>query len=479
MIIEVKYKTLTIRVNLEDISLKVENFKKGLKLSIQKEYTNLENKELAKAFNVNIQQNKNVSNNLTINYNSINNSFHHQITNYKEELRELIEEEHCYTWKLFSLEEGLIAEEKKDSDYLKVDSLNGVFSQNYSNCISNSSSNSTIVNSNTATLITASVTNNNNINNSPNSSNNKNSNNDDVNTISNTVNTCNTQLNNNHNSNSITNNSNSSSITTSNTSNINMNINTTLKEPKKLIRLLLVRNFIINEQKPKKNTEKEKYESKEEVGDLIRQVTGGKEKIKIDSIDKKKRISDIFNDESGDLILHALMGDFQSTSSSNNNQNQNERLNNFRNIFFPPRHSTTTSTTNTTTSTNNNQRELQNRLLQSLLRFGIRPGQVSSSSNHRRHHLSHHPIVPNQQKINQLLEMGFAEDRARRALIMSRNNLESAVEIIANDQDLGFEENNNNNNSNNNNNNSTMMDELNDDDEEFDVEISEENEGER
>lgn len=45
-------------------------------------------------------------------------------------------------------------------------------------------------------------------------------------------------------------------------------------------------------------------------------------------------------------------------------------------------------------------------------------------------------IEPNQDLINQLIEMGFPENRARRSLIMTRNNIEAAVELIANDQDL-------------------------------------------
>lgn len=45
-------------------------------------------------------------------------------------------------------------------------------------------------------------------------------------------------------------------------------------------------------------------------------------------------------------------------------------------------------------------------------------------------------VEPNQDLVNQLIEMGFPEDRSRRSLIMTRNNIEAAVELIANDQDL-------------------------------------------
>lgn len=45
-------------------------------------------------------------------------------------------------------------------------------------------------------------------------------------------------------------------------------------------------------------------------------------------------------------------------------------------------------------------------------------------------------VEPDQDLVNQLIEMGFPEDRSRRSLIMTRNNIEAAVELIANDQDL-------------------------------------------
>ena len=58
------------------------------------------------------------------------------------------------------------------------------------------------------------------------------------------------------------------------------------------------------------------------------------------------------------------------------------------------------------------------------------------------------PVVPNPDMINQLVEMGFEEPRARRALIATRNNIEAAVEMIASDGDLGLDDGNNNSNNN-------------------------------
>lgn len=52
------------------------------------------------------------------------------------------------------------------------------------------------------------------------------------------------------------------------------------------------------------------------------------------------------------------------------------------------------------------------------------------------------PVQPRQEFISQLVEMGFEENRARRALIATRNNIEAAVEMIANDEDLGLDDGN-------------------------------------
>jgi hypothetical protein len=51
------------------------------------------------------------------------------------------------------------------------------------------------------------------------------------------------------------------------------------------------------------------------------------------------------------------------------------------------------------------------------------PGSVSNNNN----------IIPNENHINSLKEMGFPEDRSRRALIMARNNLSRATDLLLND----------------------------------------------
>ena len=42
-------------------------------------------------------------------------------------------------------------------------------------------------------------------------------------------------------------------------------------------------------------------------------------------------------------------------------------------------------------------------------------------------------IVPDENLVNNLKEMGFPEDRCRRALIMSRNNINRATDMLLND----------------------------------------------
>ena len=62
----------------------------------------------------------------------------------------------------------------------------------------------------------------------------------------------------------------------------------------------------------------------------------------------------------------------------------------------------------------------------------------------------HGNIEPNENYVNDLKEMGFPEDRARQALITSRNNLSRATDILLNGD---LEENDGRNNNNNNDNN--------------------------
>ena len=67
----------------------------------------------------------------------------------------------------------------------------------------------------------------------------------------------------------------------------------------------------------------------------------------------------------------------------------------------------------------------------------------------------HGNIEPNENYVRDLKEMGFPEDRARQALITSRNNLSRATDILLNgdlEEVEGVNNNSNNNNNNNNNN---------------------------
>lgn len=72
------------------------------------------------------------------------------------------------------------------------------------------------------------------------------------------------------------------------------------------------------------------------------------------------------------------------------------------------------------------------------INFG-RPTVSSSSSTQHSETIIRPAVQPNQDFINQLVEMGFPEDRSRTVLIATRNNIEAAVEMLANDEDIGLD----------------------------------------
>lgn len=208
------------------------------------------------------------------------------------------------------------------------------------------------------------------------------------------------------------------------------------KHGKDEIKLLLSRSYK-NKQSLKTNLfnkiNKSSTSSTEDTSELIRIMTGAKEKVKVEDKDKKKKLSNLFNDDP-DHILQTLMG--------LNSNNGDARVAFIQDLLGVRHNQSQSSSTSNNTGTNP-RTNLQNRIFQSILNIGgNRPPIVSTTEIPR--------VTPNQAKLQQLLEMGFAEDRARRALIMTRNNLEAAVEVIANEQDLSYEEPNESQNSNNN-----------------------------
>lgn len=190
------------------------------------------------------------------------------------------------------------------------------------------------------------------------------------------------------------------------------------------------------------NKKIEESEDKEKVEDLIMKMTGAKEKIKTDENNSRRRhLSNLLGsngDAGGELLLNALL-------NLDNNQEGGSLFTSLLNNRNGIRFNISANNTGSSNRNNNPQRNiLSNLLSQSLSGLaGNRNSQVRP------------PVQPDQSKLQQLLEMGFEESRARTALIMSRNNLEAAVEIIADDRDLGHEEeeNNQNNQSNSNENN--------------------------
>lgn len=222
------------------------------------------------------------------------------------------------------------------------------------------------------------------------------------------------------------------------------------------IKLLLSRSFT-NKTNIKSNLQVKLNNSNpiDDTSELIRYMTGAKEKIKVEEKDKKKKLSNLFN-EDPDLILQTLMG---------LNSNTGDTRVAFIQDLLGVRASQSSSSSNANNTGGTDPRaNFQNRIFQSILNIGgNRPPVISRPLP---------TIVPNQAKVQQLLEMGFAEDRARRALIMARNNLEAAVDIIANEQDIAFED-PNNGSQNNNDNIANNPDELDDQDDDEEIHIQE------
>ena len=207
----------------------------------------------------------------------------------------------------------------------------------------------------------------------------------------------------------------------------------------KIIKLLLSKSY---KKENSFNNKIYKANSSEDTAEMIKIMTGASEKIKVEEKDKKKPNNLLFNDP--DQLIQSLMG-----LNSNSGEARVAFIQDLLGVRINPNPIPSSSSNNGT----NPRINVQNRIFQSILNLGSsRPPIINTTQI---------PIVtPNQAKLQQLLEMGFAEDRARRALIMTRNNLEAAVEVIANEQDLTFEEPNNQSQSSNNNLNSQ---DLNDD----------------
>lgn len=207
-----------------------------------------------------------------------------------------------------------------------------------------------------------------------------------------------------------------------------------------LVRVLKIDTTIYKIKEEKTKTLENKKKSKWSPEELIMLTTGAKEKLKTDKF--RNQNLNAFNDNT-DIFLQALMG--------GNNDNNHQGINLLRDLLLSrsgrSNSNITISNQNSNSNTNNNNinlvqqgQNVQNQILRTLMRINNRPPVVQRT------------VTADATKLQQLIEMGFDEQRARRALIMTRNNIEAAVEVIASDQDLAFpdeEESSNNNQQNN------------------------------
>lgn len=188
----------------------------------------------------------------------------------------------------------------------------------------------------------------------------------------------------------------------------------------------------LKETKPDKTSKNKKFDEfivddkkDYQIEDLIMKVTGANEKLVLEKKNTSSRI-DMIGGDGRDFLIQALMSleseNPQASSLLENMILNRLSSNNNNNV----RVSTGTSTTN---QNQNQPQQNRNSNIRISLMDTVRRAQQQREQR----------VAPDETKIAMLLEMGFEESRARKALVMSRNNLEAAVEIIANDQDLGVE----------------------------------------
>lgn len=195
-----------------------------------------------------------------------------------------------------------------------------------------------------------------------------------------------------------------------------------------------------------------KLEESNELEDLIMKVTGAKKKLcskkgkfknKISSIDNRLEImNQLLTRYSLPRSSSFLRNEFDTIISNTNNIR--ESLNSEENLL-----------NNTNNSTNRNQTVFntfvrnQNPLLSSLRNLFEESnmiGQSISSNNSIRHNLNHfipqiNPfrrmnVQPDLQLIKNLVDMGFSEDHAKKALSLTGNNLNAAADLILSNENL-------------------------------------------
>lgn len=196
------------------------------------------------------------------------------------------------------------------------------------------------------------------------------------------------------------------------------------KKEKEVIKLNLYRAF--KGKQSIKTSISSKVNTNKDVSEIIRKMTGAKEKLKLEEKDKKNKTNLLYDDPN--IILQTLMG-MDSNSGDTRAAFIRDLLSGRVGQVQSPFSNSNSNNNSNITVENNPRSNLQIRFLESMLNTGNRPIIPRPAIT----------VIPDTVKLQQLLEMGFAEDRAKRALIMTRNNLEAAVEVISNDQDLSYQ----------------------------------------
>ncbi len=156
---------------------------------------------------------------------------------------------------------------------------------------------------------------------------------------------------------------------------------------------------------------------------LVMLTTNAKEEIKPPKVSKKRII---YNDDNMELLEHILSGpNFPGSSLRLRNEiasllnNPFLSDNNFPSFLYSSNNSTS-PLNNSTSTVNNNTNTQSNNLPNSTVPVRQQPPQIEANPTY----------------VQNLVDMGFPEDRAKRALIISKNNLNHATEMILNGYDM-------------------------------------------
>lgn len=177
-----------------------------------------------------------------------------------------------------------------------------------------------------------------------------------------------------------------------------------------------------------------------ELEENLMKVTNAKEKLNRNrTVKKTRRIHDDSLTREFELFEQILQ------SSQNSNMDAVDRLNAIRNLIMRP-----VIGENQTNINNSNVNQSHNSLASNLLNtMSQMTNNTSQTNNQNQSQVNSNPfyipqrirpqiVQPEPELINNLTEMGFEEDRARRALIATSNDYAAAAEMLLNDTDIAL-----------------------------------------